>query len=185
MQLATQPILGRQVKRALLRSAPLRRGQQGFTLVEISIVLVIIGLILGGILNAQSVIRNAQTKDSIKALTVLVDLTVAIEVGVVLAAVLFVHRMAEAVQEQTQERLIIEDEDDVQVSDSRRPEQPRVLPSGVRATVKAVIDNQELDSRVSTGAIYWEGLSELYDSNGKRVGLGYLEMTGYAKPLRM
>ncbi len=68
MQLATQPILGRQVKRALLRSAPLRRGQQGFTLVEISIVLVIIGLILGGILNAQSVIRNAQTKDSIKAL---------------------------------------------------------------------------------------------------------------------
>ncbi len=65
------------------------------------------------------------------ALTVLVDLTVAIEVGVVLAAVLFVHRMAEAVQEQTQERLIIEDEDDVQVSDSRRPEQPRVLPSGV------------------------------------------------------
>jgi len=39
----------------------------GFTLVEISIVLVIIGLILGGILNAQSVIRNAQTKDTIKA----------------------------------------------------------------------------------------------------------------------
>mgnify|MGYP003491276646 CR=1 FL=1 len=44
------------------------RHNQGFTLVEISIVLVIIGLILGGILNAQSVIRNAQTKDSIKAL---------------------------------------------------------------------------------------------------------------------
>jgi|JI6StandDraft_1071083.scaffolds.fasta_scaffold250367_1 prepilin-type N-terminal cleavage/methylation domain-containing protein len=42
---------------------------RGFTLVEIAIVLVIIGLILGGILNAQSVIRNAQTKDSIKALT--------------------------------------------------------------------------------------------------------------------
>ena len=52
-------------------------------------------------------------------------------------------------------------------------------------TVKAVIDNQELDSRQSTGAIYWEGLSELIDSNGKRVGSGYLEMTGYAAPLRM
>jgi predicted secreted hydrolase len=52
-------------------------------------------------------------------------------------------------------------------------------------TVKAVIDNQELDSRGSTGAIYWEGLSALIDSNGKRVGRGYLEMTGYAKPLRM
>lgn len=39
----------------------------GFTLIEIAIVLVIIGLILGGILNAQSVIRNAQTKDTVKA----------------------------------------------------------------------------------------------------------------------
>lgn len=48
--------------------APRRSRSQGFTLVEISIVLVIIGLILGGILNAQSVIRNAQTKDAIKAL---------------------------------------------------------------------------------------------------------------------
>ena len=52
-------------------------------------------------------------------------------------------------------------------------------------TVRAVMDNQELDSRQSTGAIYWEGLSELIDSNGKRVGSGYLEMTGYAAPLRM
>ncbi len=52
-------------------------------------------------------------------------------------------------------------------------------------TVRAVIDNQELDSRQSTGAIYWEGLSELIDSNGKRVGVGYLEMTGYAQRLRM
>ncbi|MDF2464120.1 MAG: secreted hydrolase-like protein [Ramlibacter sp.] len=52
-------------------------------------------------------------------------------------------------------------------------------------TVKAVIDNQELDSRSSTGAIYWEGLSDLFDSNGKRVGRGYLEMTGYAQRLRI
>ena len=52
-------------------------------------------------------------------------------------------------------------------------------------TVRAVIDNQELDSRQSTGAIYWEGLSELIDSNGKRVGSGYLEMTGYSQPLRL
>ena len=51
-------------------------------------------------------------------------------------------------------------------------------------TVKPVIDNQELDSRASTGAIYWEGLSTLYGSNGKRVGQGYLEMTGYAQRLR-
>jgi predicted secreted hydrolase len=52
-------------------------------------------------------------------------------------------------------------------------------------TVKAVIDNQELDSRQSTGGIYWEGLSELMDSKGQRVGWGYLEMTGYAQPLRL
>jgi prepilin-type N-terminal cleavage/methylation domain-containing protein len=41
--------------------------QRGFTLAEISIVLVIVGLILGGVLNARSVIRNGQTKDVIKA----------------------------------------------------------------------------------------------------------------------
>jgi predicted secreted hydrolase len=52
-------------------------------------------------------------------------------------------------------------------------------------TVRAVIDNQELDSRGATGAIYWEGLSELFDSNGKKVGSGYLEMTGYAGRLRL
>jgi predicted secreted hydrolase len=55
----------------------------------------------------------------------------------------------------------------------------------VRYTVNAVIDNQELDSRQSTGAIYWEGLSELQDSAGTVVGRGYLEMTGYASPLQL
>ena len=52
-------------------------------------------------------------------------------------------------------------------------------------TVKALLDNQELDSRASTGAVYWEGLSALIDSNGRTVGRGYLEMTGYASPLRI
>ncbi len=52
-------------------------------------------------------------------------------------------------------------------------------------TVKAVVDNQELDSRASTGAVYWEGLSELVDNDGKLVGSGYLEMTGYDRPLRL
>jgi len=52
-----------------------------------------------------------------------------------------------------------------------------------RYLVKAVIDNQELDSRASTGAIYWEGLSELWTVDGQLLGRGYLEMTGYASPL--
>ena len=52
-------------------------------------------------------------------------------------------------------------------------------------TVRAVLDNQEMDSRMSTGAIYWEGLCEVLDSNQKLVGRGYLEMTGYAAPMRL
>jgi predicted secreted hydrolase len=52
-------------------------------------------------------------------------------------------------------------------------------------TIKAVIPNQELDSRSTTGAIYWEGLSDVFDSNNKHVGRGYLEMTGYAGALRI
>ncbi len=55
-------------------------------------------------------------------------------------------------------------------------------PAG-RFTVSALLDDQELDSRASTGSIYWEGLSLLADAGGKRVGRGYLEMTGYAQRL--
>ena len=55
-------------------------------------------------------------------------------------------------------------------------------PSG-RFTVRALLDAQELDSRSSTGTVYWEGLSELLDAQGQRVGRGYLEMTGYAQRL--
>ena len=52
-------------------------------------------------------------------------------------------------------------------------------------SLRALLDAQELDSRASTGTVYWEGLSELLDGQGRRVGLGYLEMTGYAAPLRL
>ena len=57
-------------------------------------------------------------------------------------------------------------------------------PAG-RWVVRARLDAQELDSRNSTGAVYWEGLSELLDAQGQRRGQGYLEMTGYAAPLRL
>jgi predicted secreted hydrolase len=57
-------------------------------------------------------------------------------------------------------------------------------PAG-RHTVRALADAQELDSRASTGTVYWEGLSELLDAQGRRVGLGYLEMTGYAGALKL
>ncbi|MBT9455095.1 MAG: carotenoid 1,2-hydratase [Burkholderiaceae bacterium] len=51
--------------------------------------------------------------------------------------------------------------------------------------LRALLDDQELDARSSTGTVYWEGLSELLDGSGRRVGLGYLEMTGYAGALRL
>ena len=57
-------------------------------------------------------------------------------------------------------------------------------PAG-RFEVRALADAQELDGRHSSGTVYWEGLSELLDSAGRRVGLGYLEMTGYDAPMRL
>jgi predicted secreted hydrolase len=51
--------------------------------------------------------------------------------------------------------------------------------------VRALLDAQELDARAFTGTVYWEGLSELRAGDGGRVGLGYLEMTGYVSPLRL
>ncbi|MBK9135584.1 MAG: carotenoid 1,2-hydratase [Betaproteobacteria bacterium] len=57
-------------------------------------------------------------------------------------------------------------------------------PAG-RHQLRALLDAQELDSRASTGAVYWEGLAELLDEQGRRIGLGYLEMTGYAARLRL
>ena len=59
-----------------------------------------------------------------------------------------------------------------------------VTPAGA-FRVRALLDAQELDSRQGTGTVYWEGLSELLDAGGRRIGLGYLEMTGYAGTLRL
>ena len=50
--------------------------------------------------------------------------------------------------------------------------------------IRPLMSDQELDSRATTGAVYWEGASELLES-GRRVGRGYLEMTGYFAPLRL
>jgi predicted secreted hydrolase len=68
---------------------------------------------------------------------------------------------------------------------ARYPVQWTITTPAGRFVVEALLDNQELDSRASAGAIYWEGLSELRDDAGRRIGRGYLEMTGYAAALRL
>lgn len=45
-------------------------------------------------------------------------------------------------------------------------------------------DDQELDSRQSTGSVYWEGAVTV-TRNGQPAGRAYLELTGYFKPLRL
>nr|WKF61149.1 hypothetical protein HUO10_005679 [Paraburkholderia busanensis] len=47
-----------------------------------------------------------------------------------------------------------------------------------------LMDDQELDSRQSTGAVYWEGAVRV-SRNGADVGRAYLELTGYAERLRI
>ena len=42
-----------------------------------------------------------------------------------------------------------------------------------------LIDDAELDSRGSTGTIYWEGPARLLDADRQPIGRGYLELTGY------
>ncbi len=47
-----------------------------------------------------------------------------------------------------------------------------------------LIDDQELDSRQSTGTLYWEGAVRVLEQ-GAVIGRGYLELTGYGDRLRL
>ena len=70
-------------------------------------------------------------------------------------------------------------------SQARYPVEWTVDTPAGRFAVVSLLDAQELDSRASTGAWYWEGLSDLRAPDGRRLGRGYLEMTGYASRLRL
>jgi predicted secreted hydrolase len=50
--------------------------------------------------------------------------------------------------------------------------------------IEPLFDDQEHDTRVSSGTIYWEGAVRAL-RDGKPVGLGYLELTGYWKRLNL
>ena len=47
-----------------------------------------------------------------------------------------------------------------------------------------LFDDQEIDASASTGTVYWEGAVRVLEA-GRRVGAGYLELTGYAGSLRL
>ena len=71
-------------------------------------------------------------------------------------------------------------------SGARYPVRWQVQTPAGHFVVQARMNAQELDSRRSTGTIYWEGLSDLLDNSGTaRLGRGYLEMTGYAGRLQL
>ncbi|MBA2690106.1 MAG: carotenoid 1,2-hydratase [Burkholderiales bacterium] len=60
----------------------------------------------------------------------------------------------------------------------------RVKAGDLVLDLQPLMDDQELDSRASTGTVYWEGAVEVKQA-GLPVGRGYLELTGYSKPLKL
>ena len=64
------------------------------------------------------------------------------------------------------------------------PVAQRIRVGGRTFETRPLFADQELDSRASTGAVYWEGASLLAEG-GRRIGRGYLEMTGYVEPIRL
>ena len=50
--------------------------------------------------------------------------------------------------------------------------------------LEPLMDDQELDSRASTGTIYWEGAVHAFSGNNE-LGRGHLELTGYWKPMKL
>jgi len=48
--------------------------------------------------------------------------------------------------------------------------------------LEPLFDDQELDGRASSGVIYWEGAVTAV-ARGKVIGQGYLELTGYGRPM--
>jgi predicted secreted hydrolase len=60
----------------------------------------------------------------------------------------------------------------------------RVGAGSLEVELQPLMDDQELDSRASTGTIYWEGAVRAMQG-GRLAGRGYLELTGYWKPLKL
>jgi predicted secreted hydrolase len=91
-------------------------------------------------------------------------------------------------------RMRILDRDDIRFVPTRAWQSPRsgtvypvqwhVQAGPLALDLKPLIDDQENDTRLSTGAIYWEGAVRAYQAD-QLVGRGYLELTGYGERLHL
>lgn len=66
----------------------------------------------------------------------------------------------------------------------RYPVQWQVRAGARTFDLAPLFDDQELDSRRSTGNVYWEGAVRAQET-GRTVGKGYLELTGYDRRIRI
>jgi len=60
----------------------------------------------------------------------------------------------------------------------------RIDAKGLEFELEPLMDDQENDARATAGTIYWEGAVRAREA-GREVGRGYLELTGYWRPLRL
>ena len=66
----------------------------------------------------------------------------------------------------------------------RFPVEWRIHAGDQRLMLRPLLDDQENDARATSGAVYWEGAVRALQQ-GRVVGHGYLELTGYGAPLRL
>jgi predicted secreted hydrolase len=65
----------------------------------------------------------------------------------------------------------------------RYPVAFRIAVGGLEIVLEPLLDDQENDTRPTTGAVYWEGAVRVSGNDGRGIGNGYLELTGYGEPL--
>ncbi len=70
------------------------------------------------------------------------------------------------------------------LTDADYPVAMRIKTGDIEWQLEPMMDDQELDSRLSTGSVYWEGAVTV-TRDGQPAGRGYLELTGYDKALSM
>lgn len=64
------------------------------------------------------------------------------------------------------------------------PVSQRLRTGGRVIELQPIFDDQELETRGSTGITYWEGAVTVTEA-GRTIGRGYLELTGYAQAMRI